>query len=463
MNKEENMSVRHACLQALVLMLAGSFVGAQPLAGASPSLSAEPEFLFFRQTGTATLPSAQIQVSATGGVSLGAFTATAATASGGNWLSVSPTAGTGPTTLTVSVNTTGLAAGEYAGSVTIAAAIAATPAVTGVLLEVSGSGQASLVLRPSHLEFDAVAGGSAPPAQTVMIISATAQNWTAAASVTTPAGGTWLKLSATSGTSTDTLKVMADPTGLAAESYTGTVTVTEGSMKASVSVTFNVAASEPPALELNPPVITFTPDNDCEPPKACPVFANGFQRTLNITNSGSGAITWTAKVSVDSPASGSWLSMSASSGTTPSQVTVMANSTGLGQGVYSGEITVTGGGSTTVERVFLVVNGAQQPRVHVYPKALEFHFGEGVLTPASRQVFITSNASGLSYTATASTAMGGNWLSISPSSGTITTTSFLTASVSATVAATWRLGCTQAKSRFKRLEHPKQRTTCSWH
>jgi hypothetical protein len=58
------------------------------------------------------------------------FTASAATTSGGNWLSVAPTGGTTNTTLTVSVNTAGLAAGTYSGSVVIAASLAANPSVT---------------------------------------------------------------------------------------------------------------------------------------------------------------------------------------------------------------------------------------------------------------------------------------------------------------------------------------------
>jgi uncharacterized protein (TIGR03437 family) len=428
------MSVRHVLRRAVPLLLACAFAGASLSAGSPATISVGPDFLFFRQTGSATVPPAQLQVA-----TVGAFTAAAATKSGGNWLSVSPATGTGPATLTVSVNTTGMAVGEYSGSITIsgaATAIVNGPAVVGVLLEVTGSSQNTLVVRPQQLEFDAVAGGSAPPAQAVMIVSPTAaaQNWTATASVTTPPGGSWLKLAATSGSSATALKVMADPTGLAAGSYAGTVMVAMGSATASVGVAFNVAAAKPPALGLDPPVMFFDPDNTCLPPMACPVSTTSQPRILNIANSGSGSIAWTATVALDSGAGSPWLSISPTSGTTPSQATVSVSSTGLAAGIYSGRITVTGGGQTVVERVYLEVDGTQQPAVHVYPKAMEFHFGESVVTPASRKVHITSQASGLSYTATATTAKGGNWLSISPSSGPITSSSFLTASVSASVA-----------------------------
>jgi uncharacterized protein (TIGR03437 family) len=49
------------------------------------------------------------------------FTVSVATTSGGGWLSVSPTSGTTPATLLVSVNPTGLAAGAYSGTVTVTA------------------------------------------------------------------------------------------------------------------------------------------------------------------------------------------------------------------------------------------------------------------------------------------------------------------------------------------------------
>ncbi|SRR5579871_962751 len=430
------------CLAAIAIPLAAQVSAASSAAG----LVVQPNFLFFRQTGSATLAPQQVKLSAVGSVALGSFTATASTATGGSWLSVSPTSGSGAATLTVSVNSSGLAAGEYAGTITIAATGFSASATIGVLLEVEGNSLATIIVRPSHLEFDAVAGGSAPPAQSVMIISpaAAAASWTATATVTTPPGGTWLKLGATSGMANDALKVMADPTGLAAGSYSGTVAVTSGGSVGTVSVTFNVAATKPPALDLDPPVMFFDPDDNCAPPKACPSTGTVQQRTLNITNGGSGTISWTATIAYDSTAATSWLSLSATSGTTPSAVTVTANSAGLAKGVYSAKINVSGASQTAVTHVYMEVDGASQPVVHVHPKVMEFHFGQGVVTPASRDIHITSQATGLSFTAAASTASGGNWLSVSPTSGSITTSSFTTASVSASVAGTlapgWYLG-----------------------
>src|SRR5437016_3739030 len=73
-------------------------------------LSVNPDSLFFRQNGSKDPEALTVAVAAKGGT-LGAFTATAATTSGGSWLSVSPAGGSGAGTLSISVKTTGLAKG----------------------------------------------------------------------------------------------------------------------------------------------------------------------------------------------------------------------------------------------------------------------------------------------------------------------------------------------------------------
>src|SRR6266404_2153650 len=82
-----------------------------------PGLTVSPDSLFFRQLTSTPPPSQTVTVS--GGLTLGAFTATAT--STGNWLSVNPGSGTGATKLTVSVNTTGLKPGQYSGGILVSA------------------------------------------------------------------------------------------------------------------------------------------------------------------------------------------------------------------------------------------------------------------------------------------------------------------------------------------------------
>lgn len=64
--------------------------------------------------------------------------------------------------------------------------------------------------------------------------------WTATAVVTTPAGGTWLTLSAASGTTPSSVTVTADPTGLAGGRYMGMITIVSGTDTTSIPVTLDV-------------------------------------------------------------------------------------------------------------------------------------------------------------------------------------------------------------------------------
>ena len=100
-------------------------------------ITAAPASLSFAYTIGAATPATQtLSVTATG---TAAFTASASTTSGGPWLSVSPSTGTAPATLTVSVNPTGLAGGAYQGAITITPASGAAQSFA-VTLNVAGAG-----------------------------------------------------------------------------------------------------------------------------------------------------------------------------------------------------------------------------------------------------------------------------------------------------------------------------------
>src|SRR5262249_51400308 len=63
-------------------------------------------------------------------------------------------------------------------------------------------------------------------------------------------------------------------------------------------------------------------------------------QTLNISNTGSGTLNWTAS------SNQTWLSVSPTSGTAPSAPSVSVNITGLTAGTYNGAITVSATGAT---------------------------------------------------------------------------------------------------------------------
>ena len=105
---------------------------------AAPALSVSPSQINVSQgqTTASNVTTQNIEVTAGTGQTSGAatgFSAAAATNKGGNWLSVSPSAATTPATVTVSIDSAGLAIGTYAGTVTVTPTAGAVQLVTVTL------------------------------------------------------------------------------------------------------------------------------------------------------------------------------------------------------------------------------------------------------------------------------------------------------------------------------------------
>jgi hypothetical protein len=112
----------------------------------SPTIGVNPASMSFTATAGGANPASQsLSITNTGGGTL-SWTASINT----TWLSISPASGTAPSTTTVSVNITGLAAGTYNGAITVTAAGATnTPVTVPVTLTVtSGGGAQQLLLNP---------------------------------------------------------------------------------------------------------------------------------------------------------------------------------------------------------------------------------------------------------------------------------------------------------------------------
>ena len=96
---------------------------------APQTLTASPSSLNFSYTIGLPAPAAQtVQLSASG---VAQFTAAASTKDGGKWLTVTPASGSTPATLTVGINTSGLTAGNYTGTIAVNSPSAVTqPSIT---------------------------------------------------------------------------------------------------------------------------------------------------------------------------------------------------------------------------------------------------------------------------------------------------------------------------------------------
>jgi hypothetical protein len=209
-----------------------------------PSLTVSPSSLSFSGTQGGPNPASQTMDITNAETSGGTMSWTAA--SNQSWLSVTPGSGNAPSTVTVSIATSGLAQGNYSGTVTITAPGATgSPKVVPVSLSVLAPVPPSLDVSPTTLSFTGVAGGSNPAPRTLTVsnLGGGTINWTASANQP------WLAAAPAAGTAPSSISVSVSTAGLTPGSYNGTVTVTapgvSGSPKAiPVSLTvFSLADS----------------------------------------------------------------------------------------------------------------------------------------------------------------------------------------------------------------------------
>ncbi|HEY4362016.1 MAG TPA: hypothetical protein VGN17_13650 [Bryobacteraceae bacterium] len=315
--------------------------------GGGQSLTVAPQSLTFASTATTPQPASQ-QLSLTASGGSGTFSITS-TSSG--WLSVSPTQGTAPATITVSVNpqSVGTGSSPFTGSITITPSGGGTPVSVPVTLTVASSTGSNVTVSaaPSTLNFTQTAGGTVPAAQTFTLTSsATGATFTASIPTTTNCG--WVQVSPMSGPATGAITVTVLSNSLTANSYTCPVTLnltgaTTQSIPITANLTVNAGQSQGQNMLVSPQSLTFSYSTAVPQPAA---------QQLVISTSGTGAST-AANFTVAATSTGGWLSVTPVQGTTPATISVSVSlqNVGFGSGTLSGSITVTptgGGNAITV-------------------------------------------------------------------------------------------------------------------
>lgn len=188
---------------------------------------------------------------------------------------------------------------------------------------------------PTNLSFTATQGGANPTTQTLSISNTGdgTLSWTAADNAS------WLTLSPVSGTGDRAVTLTVTTGALAAGTYSAAVTLnaTEAD-SVTVPVTFTVATtSAPPAIGASPTSLSFTARRGGSDPAT---------QTLSISNTGNGTLNWTA---VDNAP---WLTLltllGQASGTGNAVVPVSVSTDGLAVGTYTGSITLSATGATSV-------------------------------------------------------------------------------------------------------------------
>jgi hypothetical protein len=217
--------------------------------------TALPATLTFTQVANGAAPAAQSVAIAT--ATAGASYQSSASSTTGSWLSVTPTtAQFTPSSIQVSANGSTLTPGTYEGRVTVNGSAGQT--IIPVTLTVTAA--PPLILAPAALTFNYQLGGAVPAAQGIAVTAGSTLNFTTAAA-TTPAGS-WLAVTQSNSATPSQLSVSVSPTGLAAGTYTGTITATPagGAGAAAVAqVTLFVTAPATPTVTSFVNAASFTP------------------------------------------------------------------------------------------------------------------------------------------------------------------------------------------------------------
>lgn len=185
--------------------------------------------------------------------------------------------------------------------------------------------------------------------------------------------------------------------------YSGTITLTSKQATNSplrVPVTLTVVN---PTLVVSPANLTFN----------AAVGGTRIYQSIALTSTTSPSleVTYNATVLTGTP----WLSLvGQTGGATPAALSVGVNPSGLAIGTYNGSIAATPIGGTQI--VVPVTMTITTPTITVSPPQLSFAYQIGAPIPSS-QILQISGTSGATFTVHAATNSGGNWLLVSPNSG----------------------------------------------
>ncbi len=274
---------------------------------------------------------------------------------------------------------------------------------------------------PTSLSFSAVAGGDAPPPQTLQITSGSIPTTFAVATDSGSSGSAsprWLSVQTGSATTPTAIQVSVDPSQIMGTSADGRIVLTVPANPQQqaliIPVHVDIGAGSGPQLDVSPSQIRVVTKS------ATPTAQT---QTLLVRNAGSGgAINFTASVVQASP----WLSVLPVTGSTAynttTPLTVTVNPQGLKPGSYRDSIHVAGGGSSVDVPVSLYV-APTGPVLQLDTLGTRFSTIQGAGTSFTQTVRIFDvGDSGTAVNWTADVLTGAGWVTLTPTTGTSTPT-----------------------------------------
>jgi len=381
------------------------------------------ELSYFMTTG-GVAPPQYVQIR-NGGAGTLKWTGTKSTADGGAWLNISAASGTAPSIVNVGITPAklpggGLIVGTYCGQVVFTATgdVGTVPVCVVV-----GD---SVFRQENPISFTMTQGGPNPLPQVLNHASNDTNFNFYIAAVAAGNGGNWLAINPASGvlTTPEATTVSVNAITLPPGTYTGEVVYFQypsNTMALTVPVILNIVApGSRPYFDDLPGGLSFYTSGQTPP-----------AQTLQIRNAGAGSLSWVGSLSTSD--GGKWLNATPLSGTAPTSVTVSIVPAalpggGLIAGTYCGELTF----QTTNDISTVPVCAVVGPNIFEQLNPLNFTMTTGGGNPLPQEITVASSGSNFNfYNFSVSTARGGSWLNISPSSGVLTTPEAVTVSVNA--------------------------------
>lgn len=338
-----------------------------------------------------------------------------------SWLSVSPSSGTAPAGLVVSVSQGTMAAGTYPARIHILDVNKLTTDIS-LTFKVNATTPQSLTVSPSMLQFSARAATPGTLVQDIVVSNA--GTGTLAYNASALNGSSWItSISPNSGQTTLNspvlVQVQVNTAGLAIGNYNDMIQVSSAAGNVNIPISLFVSAGGP-LLSVTPSGIFFHARQNA---------GTSAMEAIEILNIGdpSSTVNWSASL-----VSGSqWLNLLSTSGTAtttaPGMLTIapVQNATQLATGPYYALIKITDKNSLNspqfVTAVLNVDPDSVSPSPNPTPGGLFFTAPAGGSAPNAQQVLVNaSSATAIPFDVSTSTANSGTWLSATPATGMVT-------------------------------------------
>ncbi len=289
------------------------------------------------------------------------------------------------------------------GHITLTVPNSNSPAqVIPVTLNISNNALLNVSTNVINVTALAVGLSSMPTVSVTSTDPATVLPFTASAA-TNPIGLTWLSVTPNTGNTPNNLLVTINPQNLGVGTYPGTITVSSPNLPVqTIHVTLTIVSSNVSASLAQ---LAFAQTLGGTPPAAQAVTISGVPGGTTI-----GALP-TLFNGVG------WLQTSVNGNV----VTVTADGSSLSQGTFSGLVTVIvpgAGNSPLYIPVTLTVSAVNANTLILSATTVPFTFQAGGVVPTSQTVQVTSTTPGVPITATFNPGTGGNFVTVTPASGT---------------------------------------------